>query len=197
MDLKILQMKGVETRIARVGPMPRLLANAAGVYSDFKVIELTHTAPDLIEDDSVADAMSTAAVFISTRWPSGKNNRPCGDQHGQVKNHRRLVAGLLKSGELCVRQFGAGYNIDAIHLISVYNALLTAVAMWVRDRACFELNSNKKYLDSRLDGIAMHAAWPCACAAAQKLPRAGAGATSHCLLPGAEAQPRQRRQGAP
>ena len=45
------------------------------------------------------------------------------------------MADLLKSGELCVRQFGAGYNIDAIHLISVYNALLTAVAMWDRDKA--------------------------------------------------------------
>jgi hypothetical protein len=111
------------------------LDRAADVYSDFKMIELTHDALDLIEDDSVTDAMSPVTVFISIRWPSGASNRPYGDQHGQVKNHRRLMADLLKSGELCVRQFGAGYNIDAIHLISVYNALLTAVAMWDRDKA--------------------------------------------------------------
>jgi hypothetical protein len=33
----------------------------------------------------------------------------------------------------CVRQFGHGYNIDAIHLVTIYNALLTAVGNWDRD----------------------------------------------------------------
>ena len=33
----------------------------------------------------------------------------------------------------CVRQFGHGYNIDAIHLMTIYNALLTAVGDWDRD----------------------------------------------------------------
>jgi hypothetical protein len=53
----------------------------------------------------------------------------------QAKNHVKLMEGLQLPDELCVRQFVADYNIDAVHLVSVYNAIVTAVAMWDRDKA--------------------------------------------------------------
>jgi hypothetical protein len=71
LDLKITESQGKNTgdRIISAGPMPRLLLNAADVYSDIRMFHLTQYGLDLIEDDSVSDAMSMSSVtvFISTR----------------------------------------------------------------------------------------------------------------------------------
>jgi hypothetical protein len=80
--------------------MPRLLLNAADVYSYIRMFHLTQYGLDLIEDDSASDAMSMSSVtvFISTRWPSSAGNRVYPKQHRQVKNQRRLMGDLLESG---------------------------------------------------------------------------------------------------
>jgi hypothetical protein len=97
------------------------------------MIHLTAEAIDMIKDDEVADAITPGTVFISTRVPSSSQNRTYSKDHRQVKNHVRLMGDLRRHPVQCVRQFAAGFNIDALHLVTVYNALLTAVALWDRD----------------------------------------------------------------
>jgi hypothetical protein len=137
LGLKITEQQGKNTghRIISVGPIPRFAQIKTDVYSDIRTTHLTQYGLDLIEDDDVASAIRVRCnTFISTRWPaSGKDTRLYPKGHRKVKNHAQLLEDLLEHDELCVCQFAAGLNIDVIHLVTVYNALLTAVAMWDRD----------------------------------------------------------------
>jgi hypothetical protein len=95
--------------------------------------QLSAEAIDSIEDDDVADAITPETVFISTRVPSNGGNRVLSKTHIQVKNHNRLMKDLRRHPTQCVRQFAAGFNTDALHLVTIYNALLNAVAQWDRN----------------------------------------------------------------
>jgi hypothetical protein len=97
------------------------------------MITLTAEAIDWIEDDAVSDAITPETVFISTRVPSTNGNRTLPKSNRQVKNHVQLMEDLKEHPTQCVRQFAAGFNIEALHLVTIYNALLTAVGMWDRN----------------------------------------------------------------
>jgi hypothetical protein len=133
MHLKMANNGGTRCRIIKVGPIPWVKPGADGVQSDFRVIQLTDRSIGMIEDDVVSDAITSSTVFISSRIPSSDGNRTYSKTHRQAKNHVRLMADLMKHDTQCVRQFASGFNIDALHLVTIYNALLTAVSLWDQD----------------------------------------------------------------
>jgi hypothetical protein len=123
---------GVESRLVRIGPMPRVRPGKTGVMSDIRMIQLTAEAIDWLPPD-FRDAVTTESVLFSSMVPRSGSNRTLPEGHVQRENHDRLMIGLQEHPVQCVRQFGRGYNIDAIHLVTIYNALVTAVGNWDRD----------------------------------------------------------------
>jgi hypothetical protein len=96
------------------------------------MIQLTSDGVDWLPLD-FRDAITTETVLFCSMLPRTDGNRCLAKSHVQVQNHDRLMKELRKHSDSCVRQFGYGYNIDAIHFVTVYNALLTAVGNWDRD----------------------------------------------------------------
>jgi hypothetical protein len=123
--------KGLVTRVVRIGPMPRVRPGKTGVLSDTRMIQLTAEACDWLPPD-FRDAITPESVLFSSMWPRNGSNRTLPEGHVQRENHDRLMIGLQEHPILCVRQFGHGYNIDAIHLVTIYNALVTTVGNWDR-----------------------------------------------------------------
>ena len=123
---------GTAARRVTIGPIPRLRAGKTAVLFDVRMIQLTSDGVDWLPLD-YRDAITTETVLFCSMLPRTDGNRCLPNGHVHVQNHDRLMKELREHRDLCVRQFGYGYNIDAIHFVTVYNALLTAVGNWDRD----------------------------------------------------------------